>query len=329
MRNATWIKMLLLVCALGLFAGCATTPGAAHHGNADKAAELTAKAKAAQEAGNLQEAMMLFEQALALDPRNTDAYIGVGDVNQVSGDYAKAATQYEKARAIAPENFDANYKLALMYHLLNRLREAISTYLSALSIDPSNFDANLNLATAYLQVNQPQLGLPYAQRAVELNPDSVPALVNLGSIYSALDDHESALKAYESAMQHEDVSTPVAINYVNALLKTDHADKAVQVLRKIVAKDPKGEYFERLGYALYKTNDYAGSAEAYEQALAKNENDTSALNGLGVNLMTTYIQNDRKQITLRNRAVDMWRKSIRLSPDQPRILDLISRYSRL
>ncbi len=57
-------------------------------------------------------------------------------------------------------------------------------------------------------------------------------------------------------------------------------------------------------------------------------NSTAALNGVGVCLMTHYLQGDRQDKALRDQAVDSWRKSIRLRPNQPRIVDLLARFSR-
>jgi tetratricopeptide (TPR) repeat protein len=325
-KNTLWMMMML--AALSLAAGCATTPRTST--KSAKAAELAAQAQALQETGNLELAMELFQEALALDHENVDAHVGVGDLHQLTGNYTEAAKQYETARDLKPDSYDVNFKLGLAYHLLNRLRDAIRTYLAALTINPSSLEANLNLATAYLQVGEPRLALPYAQRAVELDPDHQAARVNLGAIYATLGQHEKALDQYRAAEATSSAfDEHVAVNLASAELKSGSPRKAADLLNRLVKEKPTATYYERLGYAQYKLGNLDASLEAYEQALAMDGENTAALNGLGVNLMTRYIQQNRDSLKLRNRAVDAWQKSVRLDRDQPKILDLISRYSRL
>lgn len=320
--------MMVMLAAISLAAGCATTPKAPD--NSARAAELTDQANALKETGNLELAMELFQEALALDHENVDAHVGVGDLHQLTGNYEEAAKEYEVARDIKPDSYDVNFKLGLAYHLLNRLRDAIRTYLAALTINPSSLEANLNLATAYLQVGEPSLALPYAQRAVELDPDHQSARVNLGAIHATLGEHEKALEQYRAAAAiNTEFDEHVAINLASAELKSGSPAKAAELLNRIVEKKPTSTYYERLGYAQYKLENLDASLTAYEKALELDPDNTAALNGLGVNLMTRYIQQNRNSIKLRNRAVEAWQKSVRLNRDQPKILDLISRYSRL
>ena len=290
---------------------------------------LVQRADQARAAGNNAEALMLLQKALEADPANLQAHMGIGDIYEVSGDFERAASQYATARSINPGHFGSNYKLGLMYHLLDRLREAVSAYLSALTIDPNSFEANLNLATAYLQLGEPSLALPYAEKAVRLNPDSQPAHVNLGTIYSSMGRHNDAVLAYRDAADRGDLTPPVAMNLVNALLKTGNYQRAVNTLETLIRTDARAQWHERLGYAYFKLSDFPRSLESYERALALEPNDTSALNGLGVNLMTRYIQGNREDRLSRDRALDAWRKSVQINGEQSHIIDLISRYGSL
>jgi tetratricopeptide (TPR) repeat protein len=278
------------------------------------------------QAGNLDRALQMFMKALERDPNQLDAHVGIGDIHQVKGDYAQAALQYETARNISPRSFEVNYKLGLMYHLLNRLQEAVDTYLQALTINPNNFDANLNLATAYLQIEQPGLALPYADKAVQLSPESQAAYVNLGAIYSALNRHEDAVTAYRSALDRGDLSPPIAVNLVNALVKINAFDRAINALDVMIRQEQRHEFYERLGYVHFKAGAYEQSMAAYEKALELNPGDFASLNGLGVNLMTSYLKNGAKEPALRDQAIASWQRSVRLNSDQPKIVDLISRY---
>ena len=326
--NPPSARWLVAVISALLLSGCQPVQ------RADDEVNLIAKIYVTQgqmftESGELDEAIRRFDMALEYNPRMIEARIGLGDVHEIRGDPAKAAEQYAEARKIDPRNFKATYKLALMYQLLNRVRESINLYLEALTIDPYNFDANHNLATAYLQTGQPQLGVVYAEEAVNLKPASQEAHANLGSVYSALGESESAVKAYKSALELGDAAAPIEINLATALVKAGKAEEARQRLLQLVETDPRYDYWERLGYASFKLGLYQESLRAYVRGLKIKPEDPPCLNGIGVNLMTIYIGTERKDIRLRNRAIEYWRRSIKSDPKQPRIIDLVSRYRKL
>jgi len=290
---------------------------------------LLSEANRYKNEGLLEAAMAAFEIVLEDSPHAVDAHVGVGEIHEVRGDYEKAAENFAQAKSINPNNFKAVYKLGLMYHLLDRVRDAIEEYLQALEINPKNFDANLNLATAYLQINEPQMALPYAEAAVNLRGKNQNAHVNLGSIYSALGEHHLAIEEYRTAAELGKLEPQIAMNMANSLLKTGAYQRAVNVLGIVARAQPDAEVHERLGYAHFKLGRFDQSLEHYRKALEYDPKDTAALNGVGVNLMTKYLRGRRENLKYRNEAIEAWRKSVRIKPDQEKIIDLISRYRKL
>lgn len=287
------------------------------------------QARLYQQQGQLNLALQAFEQVLRDNPRLTSAHMGMGDIYRVKGDYDQAARKYKTARDLEPQNYGANYKLGLMYHLLNRLRDAIQTYLAALAIKPDSFEANLNLATAYLQIDQPQLGLAYAEAAVKLKPASQPAHVNLGSIYASMGQHHLAIESYRTAAELGDLEPEIMLNMSDSLIRVGRYQRAANTLSVLAKTRASGMVYERLGYVYFKLGDFEKSLSHYREALNFDPKDTQALNGVGVILMTQYLQTRRADISLRDQAIAAWRKSVQLQPDQQRIIDLIARYGKL
>ncbi len=279
-----------------------------------------------QASGHLQEAFTRFSRALDQDPYNYNAHFGIGEIYEERGNYDEAAKKYNTARTVNPRSFVAHYKYGLMNHLLDRVKIAVAAYLDSLAVEPDDFKANLNLATAYLQLNQPKLALPYGKKAVDLDPDIQAAHVNLGSIYFALEEYDEAVLSYRAAADHGDLTSPIALNLVRALLKSDKPVRAINTLEAMVRREARADYYERLGYAYYKIKKNDKSIRAYQKAIELDPKNAPALNGLGVNLMAQYLSSDRVDQEPRNRAINAWRESIKINRDQPRILDLISRY---
>jgi len=52
------------------------------------------------------------------------------------------------------------------------------------------------------------------------------------------------------------------------------------------------------------------------------------MNGLAVNLLNDYIRSNRTDNTARQEALDLLRHSLQVSKDQPKIVELLSRYGR-
>ena len=298
--------------------------------NEAQQARLLNQAYNYQDEGLYESALVAFELVLEDNPSQLDAHIGVASIYEVRGDYEKAAEGYAEARRIDPANYTATYKLGLMYQLLNRVREAINTYLAALALNPESFEANLNLATAYLQSGEPQLALTYAERAVELNDTSQPARVNLGSTYAALGQYQLAIDEYRTAAELGDLAPEISLNLADAFLRTGNYARAKNTLEALLRDNPGSVIaIERLGYTHFKMGEFQRSLLLYEQALAIDPNDTASLNGVGVNYMTLYLRGKREDLSLREKAIETWQRSVQVNPRQQRIVDLIARYRNL
>jgi tetratricopeptide (TPR) repeat protein len=216
-----------------------------------------------------------------------------------------------------------------MSQMLGRLDEAITTYLKALAIDPRSFEANRDITAAYLQLGQMTLAVRYAERATELSPDSQESWTNLAAAYSLQGRYNESVNAYRQAAEQGSLNDRVLLGLANAHIRLGNYPRAINVLNSLIHREPSSTAYERLGYANFKQREFRQALKNFQMSLSLVENDTAALNGVGVCLMTLYIQGGRENLIQRNQAVGAWRKSVQLRPDQPRIVDLISRYKRM
>mgnify|MGYP006273132461 CR=1 FL=1 len=287
------------------------------------------KARQYMEQGLSDYALAAFEAALRDNPDLTEAHLGMGEIQEQRGDLRGAKARYETAAETDPQSFTAHYKLGLMQQLLGELRDAIRTYLRAVAIDPDDFAVNRDLAAAYLQLGRPEEALPYAERAIGLDAASQQAWSNLAAAYSLLGRYEEAVNTYRQAAELGDLADPVLLGLSDAHIKLGNYRRAINTLETLSRRSPSSTAYERMGYARYKLRRFEEALNSFEQALEYNDRDVAALNGVGVSLMTLYIESGRQNASRRERAVAAWRKSIRIDPDQPRIVDLLSRYARI
>ncbi len=320
-RSVAVLAAAAVVCGLAM-AGCGPTRQHRAREHVEQGQDLLQK-------GLSESALAAFTLAIEENPRLTDAHMGVGDVQRQRGNYGEAKSAYEEATRLSPNSFDAHYYLALMQQLLGEVQAAIKTYLRALTLNPNSFDANKNLASAYLQLGRPSDALPYAERAVYLDPSSQIGWANLAATQSLLGQFDKAVDSYRQATELGEYAEPVLLGLADAHIRLGNFERAMITLESLIRTQPSATAYERLGYAQFKVRRFTESLASFRSATSLDENDPASLNGLGVCLMTLYIQGGRTDGSQRDEALDSWRRSLRLKPDQPRILDLLSRYQRL
>ncbi len=291
--------------------------------------QLLIEAEEHLEEGLTDSALAKFGLALEENPKLIEAQMGMGNIWRQRGDYTKAKLAFESATRIDPNDFDARYYLGHMQHLLGEIENAIRTYLQALAIDPDSHVANRDLAAAYLQSGRPGDALTYARKATELNPDSQESWSNLAACYSLLGDYDMAVDAYRQAAELGPLAEPVLLGLADAHIRLGNYTRAINTLDALLRESPSATAYERLGFAQFKMREFEIALRNFRRALKLNEQDTAALNGVGVSLMTLYIEGDRTNPYQRDQALDAWRQSLKVRPDQPRIVDLLYRYSKI
>lgn len=279
--------------------------------------------------GLLDSALAAFGLALEENPNIADAHMGMGGVYQERGDYELASRAYERATIVAPDKFQAHYHLGLMKQLLGRFREALRSYKTAWHLDPDDFKINRELGSTYLQLGRPGEALTFVNKATELDPDSQAAWCNLAATYNLLGRYEDAVDIYRQAAELGDLADPVLLGLADAHIHLNNLQQAKIVLEVLIRRSPSVTAYERLGYVKFKMRRFEPALYEYRRAIVLDPNDTATLNGLGAAMMTLYIQDGRRDTGQRDEALGSWRKSVKLNPKQPRIIDLLARFSRI
>ena len=286
-----------------------------------------AEATAAKDAGNYDQALSLFQQILAENPTITSAYLGIGDIYIIKNDYERAEPAYARAARLEPRNFDAQYGHGLALQMLGRFVDAIRAYHRALVIEPESFNANLNIATTYLQMGEPESAVTFAEKAVEANPQDGPARVNLGAAYERVGRNADAVAQYEAAIELMEPSPEVMMNLINALAKDQRYHEAVNTAEFLVRIAPSAQAYERLGWGHFKLAEYEKSIDAYRKAVELDPKHWPALNGVGVNAINTWLVSKKQDEESAREARRALRQSLRLNPDQPKVIALLSNYN--
>ena len=117
----------------------------------------------AEEAGEKQRAIRLYEEILSIDPRYAARTSTSGPCSFTSANSARAEEFYRRATEANPGYVLAFFDLGNVLDELERLDESIAAYQHAVSLAPRYADAHYNLALAYERKGQPRAALRHWQ----------------------------------------------------------------------------------------------------------------------------------------------------------------------
>jgi tetratricopeptide (TPR) repeat protein len=123
----------------------------------------------AEEAGEKQRAIGLYEEILGLDPTYAPAYINLGTIHFHLRQFTRAEEHYRRATEADPSYVLAFFDLGNVLDELQRLDESISAYRKAVALAPRYADAHYNLALAHERRGERRPALRHWQAYVGLD----------------------------------------------------------------------------------------------------------------------------------------------------------------
>ena len=123
----------------------------------------------AEEAGEKQRAIALYEEILGLDPAYAPAFINLGTLHFHLRQFTRAEELYRRATEVDPTYVLAFFDLGNVLDELQRLDESIKAYRKAVALAPRYADAHYNLALAHERRGERRPALRHWQAYVGLD----------------------------------------------------------------------------------------------------------------------------------------------------------------
>ncbi len=123
----------------------------------------------AEEAGEKQRAIAIYEEILSIDPQYAAACINLGTVYFHLRRFDRAEELYRRATEADPGYVLAYFDLGNVLDELERLDESIAAYIKAVTLSPRYADAHYNLALAYERTGQNRNALRHWRAYVQLD----------------------------------------------------------------------------------------------------------------------------------------------------------------
>jgi tetratricopeptide (TPR) repeat protein len=317
-------------------AGCAalalSDAACAPNGQADRdkpqAVETYVQGAQQYRAGDIEQAIATLERAVAVNPELRGAHILLGEAYRNKGNYEQAAIHYDAASKLDPYTLSNHYNLGVAYQFLNKLQDAAAAYLRALQLNPRDVKTNMNLGLVYLALGNIDQAVTYLERATRLDPQNANAWSNLGVALDARGSTVLAETTYRKALELDSNNVVTLQNLAQNLLSQGKAPEAITVMQEVLARQDSPPARKRYGDALARAKKYDDALAQYDKALATDGTYLAAINAKGFALIGRYVDGLELDDSQRAAAIELWRKSLSINPDQPRVTEAVKKWEK-
>ncbi len=137
--------------------------------------QLVNQALALHQAGKIDEAAALYNQALTVDSKNKFALYNLGQIAQSRKQFDEAIAKYNAALAVDPKYGPALYNIGLAYAAKGDRAKAIEMLRRALDLTPNSAPVLFNLGTLLVQDGKSDEGARMIAQALAIDPTLKPA----------------------------------------------------------------------------------------------------------------------------------------------------------
>lgn len=141
------------------------------------------------------------ERALALDPDNTEARLGLARLLQFEGDMEGAERAVLRALELEPGSAPAHHRYSLILERRGDVAAAEAQARRAIELDPLDVGLRLGLADRFFFAARYEEALAESRRALEMEPSDWYGWYNVGWSATMLDRHEEAIAGFGEALR--------------------------------------------------------------------------------------------------------------------------------
>lgn len=258
--------------------------------------------------GKLEQAEKDFREAVSLDKKNTEAYVGLAEIAYIQRKYAEVIRLCNYINKLAPDHSYAYMLRAKVYMSQNKYREAVNDIVEALN---AGDDKQALTGMRIIADSMPEIVLERLKKQKEKYPNDNKWNFYLGMVCEQAGDFSQAAVCYEE-MYKSERSDEIAVILGNCYKETGMTEKALKYYQeakkinpasawiyyeKSVAERGVGMYSEALadinsyiaaepddesGYAVrgmvkYYMGDDKGAVDDFTTAIKANNNDVLSL----------------------------------------------------
>lgn len=216
--------------------------------------------------GRYPEAKVLLRQACEADPRDPEAWYGLGLANGLIGDFMSATACFERVVRLNPGSAGAYRNLAKALVKLGRFEEAVAAYRGVLRIAPADLETHRYLNATLERMGRLDEARAGYERMLELSPGNPDILAAIARLFEVGGDRQRAREALMPLVRQSPDNPKVAIAFAAVCEGAEECDHAISMLERIAADPKTGEPSDiesEIHFALGRLYD---ERKAYDQA---------------------------------------------------------------
>jgi protein O-mannosyl-transferase len=240
-----------------------------------------------KDAGEDQQAIKYYEQALSIKPDYADAHNGLASTLAKTGQAERALEHYKAALRLASNSYEAHNNLGNLLVNSGNLTAAIDQYRESLKWNENYALAHNGLGNALRLSGELQEAIIEFKRAIAIQPDFARAYMNLGITHFTAGNTEEGIKNLKNAVRLEPKYAEGQNNLANALVNTGRVTESFPYFEEAIRLKPDYAIAHlNLANAFVKAGRYKDAVTHYKRVLELNPDNHNVY----VNLVLTYAE---------------------------------------
>ncbi len=225
-----------------------------------------------------------FNTAIELDPRNSEAYAGLGWVELQAGEPGKAREYFDQALQVNSQDLIALRGIAWLYWEQEEYDLALDYYDQVLAIDPTNQKALYNRAYVNMDLQEYASAAADFERLVEIDPAYLTAsnYRTLARAYIALEKLDQARQALEESISRSETPLQGCIDAGWEYYNAARYDLAGEMFARALEIEPGSiDALNGLGWSSFDQEEFDRAFDSFSRVIAIDPGHADSLRGRG------------------------------------------------
>jgi protein O-GlcNAc transferase len=228
----------------------------------------------------------LIGEAILIDPQSVAAHNNHGNALCQLNRHAAALQSYDRAIALKSDYADAHYNRANALRVLGFYEAAVASYDRVVALSPNNAAAHHNRGNGLFELRQYEAAIASHDQAIALKPDYADAYDSRGNARRALKQYESAIASFDEAIALSPNNAQFHYNRAFAFIDLAQYETAIASFDVAIAiRSDYTEAYSNRGNAYRALAQFESAIASYDRAIAISPENAEAHYNRGVALL--------------------------------------------
>ncbi len=246
--------------------------------SSDRIEALMNQAEALMQARRYEEAIAIFQQALAIAPRSIEVLRQYGKALAQTNQDKKTFEIFKKALKIAPDDVDLLRNYGATLSQKKQHEKAIKILKKALRIRPNDVKVLSGYSNALKQAGRLNESCKIFDRLLEIEPENIITLNSYARCLITLGEIEKACNLFENSLQIQPTNSRTLDQYAGVLTLIGQDEKALQLFERSLENQPDDAItLSRYASSLVLARQHEKALQFFERSLKIQPNNAITL----------------------------------------------------